>query len=501
MTTAAVTAHVEIRRGSYVDSVTLLQVSRDLATVTGVSAAQVAMATELNLDVLRGMGFEIPKDAGPNDMVLALKTDSEDALKAALAEVDALLHAAAAGSGTGLAGGEPEPRSLRTAAGRTEPSPTLALVSVPGPHAFAEAMSALRAGLSVMVFSDNVPVAQEVRLKDEAAQRGLLVMGPDCGTAVVGGAGLGFANAVRPGPVGLVAASGTGAQQLMCLLDGQGVGISACLGVGGRDLSGEIRGRSSRRALELLDADPATELIVVVSKPPEPSVGDEITSYAQSLATPVVLALLGGGRDDLTAVAQRTVEQLGRTWAALPAWPQDQAGSGGALRGLFAGGTLCDEAMLIAAETLGEVRSNIPLRPEWALGADLRADGTVMIDFGDDALTQGRAHPMIDQRSRVERIAVEAADPTCGVLLLDVVLGHGAHPNPASELAPALADARRAASAAGRDLPVVISLCATESDPQGLQRQAEELHAAGAAVYLSNAEAARAAVRLAGGAA
>ena len=501
MTTAAVTAHVEIRRGSYVDSVTLLQVSRDLATVTGVSAAQVAMATELNLDVLRGMGFEIPKDAGPNDMVLALKTDSEDALKAALAEVDALLHAAAAGSGTGLAGGEPEPRSLRTAAGRTEPSPTLALVSVPGPHAFAEAMSALRAGLSVMVFSDNVPVAQEVRLKDEAAQRGLLVMGPDCGTAVVGGAGLGFANAVRPGPVGLVAASGTGAQQLMCLLDGQGVGISACLGVGGRDLSGEIRGRSSRRALELLDADPATELIVVVSKPPEPSVGDEITSYAQSLATPVVLALLGGGRDDLTAVAQRTVEQLGRTWTALPAWPQDQAGSGGALRGLFAGGTLCDEAMLIAAETLGEVRSNIPLRPEWALGADLRADGTVMIDFGDDALTQGRAHPMIDQRSRVERIAVEAADPTCGVLLLDVVLGHGAHPNPASELAPALADARRAASAAGRDLPVVISLCATESDPQGLQRQAEELHAAGAAVYLSNAEAARAAVRLAGGAA
>jgi FdrA protein len=434
-------------------------------------------------------------------MVVALETASDEALKAALTEVDALLSAASAGSGTGLGGGEPEPRSLRTAARRTEPSPTLALVSVPGPHAFAEAMSALQAGLSVMVFSDNVSVAQEVRLKDEAAQRGLLVMGPDCGTAVVGGAGLGFANAVRPGPVGLVAASGTGAQQLMCLLDGQGVGISACLGVGGRDLSADVRGRSTRRALELLDEDPATDLIVVVSKPPEPSVGDEITSYAQSLATPVVLALLGGGRDDLTAVAQRTVEKLGRTWTPLNSWPQDQAPSGGALRGLFAGGTLCDEAMLIAAGTLGDVRSNIPLRPEWALDADLRAEGTVMIDFGDDALTQGRAHPMIDQRSRIERVAAEAADPTCGVLLLDVVLGHGAHPDPASELAPALAAARRTAAAAGRDLPVVISLCGTESDPQGMQRQAEQLHSAGAAVYLSNAEAARVAVRLAGGAA
>jgi FdrA protein len=412
------------------------------------------------------------------------------------------LRAAAAGTGTGLGGGEPAPRSLRTAARRAEPSPTLALVSVPGPHAFAEAMSALQAGLSVMVFSDNVSVAQEVRLKEEAAQRGLLVMGPDCGTAVVGGAGLGFANAVRPGPVGLVAASGTGAQQLLCLLDGQGVGISACLGVGGRDLSGDVRGRSTRRALELLDDDPATELIVLVSKPPEPSVGEEITAYAQSLATPVVLALLGGGRDDLTAVTQQTVEQLGRTWTPLQSWTQDdRASGGGALRGLFAGGTLCDEAMLIASASLGDVRSNIPLREEWALGADLRADGTVMIDFGDDALTQGRAHPMIDQRGRIERIAAEAADPTCGVLLLDVVLGHGAHPDPASELAPALAEARRTAAAAGRDLPVVISLCGTGSDPQGLQRQAEQLHAVGAAVYLSNAEAARVAVRLAGGAA
>lgn len=494
--------HVEIRPGTYVDSVTLLQVSRDLATVEGIRAAQVAMATELNLDVLSGMGFEVPADAGPNDLVVALDADEGGAQEAALLQLESLLRAATAGSSGGLGGGEPDPRSVRTAATRSSPAPTLALVTVPGPHAFAEAMSALQAGLSVMVFSDNVPVAQEVRLKEEAAARGLLVMGPDCGTAVVGGAGLGFANAVQPGPVGLVAASGTGAQQLMCLLDGAGIGISACLGVGGRDLSATVEGRSTRAALRLLDEDPDTELIVLVSKPPEASVAEAVQEYAGSLSTPVVLALLGEGRPDLTSVAADVAGRLGKPWpepeAVVPDG-QPATSAQGALRGLFAGGTLCDEAMLIAVEFFDEVRSNIPLRPDWALGPDLTAPGPLMIDFGDDALTQGRAHPMIDQRSRIERIADEATDPACGVLLLDVVLGHGAHPDPAAELGPAIADARRTAEAAGRTLPVVVSLCGTDADPQSAQRQAEQLHRAGASVYRSNAAAARAAVNLAGG--
>ena len=173
-----------------------------------------------------------------------------------------------------------------------------------------------------------------------------------------------------------------------------------------------------------------------------------------------------------------------------------QSSPGASLRGLFAGGTLCDEAMVIAAATLGEVRSNIPLRPEWVLGPGLASTGHTMLDLGDDALTRGRAHPMIDQRSRLDRIAVEAADPTCGVLLLDVVLGHGAHPDPASELAPALAAAREAAAADGRDLAVVVSLCAAQDDPQDVRRQADALHAAGASLFRSNAAAARHAVTL-----
>ena len=490
---------VEVRRGAYHDSVTLMQVSRDVVAVDGVTAAQVAMGTELNLDLLRGMGFD-PPAAGPNDLVVAVRAADDDAVARATAAMEEALTAASAGSsgGDGLGGSEPAPRTVASAARRTGGA-DIALVSVPGPHAFTEAMDALASGLSVLVFSDNVPVEQEVRLKDEAVARGLLVMGPDCGTAVVGGVGLGFANAVRPGPVGLVAASGTGAQQLMCMLDTREVGVSHCLGVGGRDLSAAVAGRATRAALALLDDDPATELIVLVSKPPDPAVATEITAYAESLATPVLLALLGQGQDDLTTVAQRAVEAVGETWAEPWSWDEQPAPSGGALRGLFAGGTLCDEAMVIAAAALGEVRSNIPLRPEWAVGDDLHSETHLMVDFGDDALTQGRAHPMIDQRSRIERIAAEAADPSCGVLLLDVVLGHAAHPDPAAELAPAIAAAVSAARDAGRELAVVVSLCATVDDPQDPRKQAEALHGAGASIFLSNAAAARHAVDLVGG--
>lgn len=492
------TTHVEVRKGAYHDSVTLMQVSRDVAAVDGVLSAQVAMGTELNLDLLRGMGFETPAGIGPNDLVVAVRA-AGDSVTEAIARLDeALVASTRGGSGAGLGGDGPEPRTLFSAVRRSAEPPTLALVSVPGPHAFTEAWSALQAGLSVLVFSDNVPVAAEVRLKDEAAARGLLVMGPDCGTAVVGGAGLGFANAVRPGPVGLVAASGTGAQQLMCLLDGADVGVSSCLGVGGRDLSSAVGGRSTRAALTMLDEDPATELIVLVSKPPDATVAAEIMAYAEGLTTPVHLALLGRGQPDLTSAAEKVVEAAGSTWAVPASWPapEEPAGDLPTLRGLFAGGTLCDEAMLIAAEALGPVLSNIPLQPDWALGPGLTADGHLMIDFGDDALTQGRAHPMIDQRSRLERLAHEAAAP--GVLLLDVVLGHGSHPDPAAELAPAISAALQTARTAGHGLAVVVSLCAARDDPQGLARQAGALRDAGAAVFLSNSAATRHAVQLVG---
>jgi len=483
--------HVEIRPGAYADSVALLQVSRDVAATAGVAAAQVAMATELNLEVLTGMGFTLPP-ASPNDMVVALRLEDASALPAALAAVDAALAAARKGS-SGEEITEP-PRTTSSALRRAGGG--LALVSVPGASALVEAMDALDAGCDVMIFSDNVPVEQELAMKRIARDRGLLVMGPDCGTAVVGGVGLGFANTVTPGRVGIVAASGTGCQQVLALLDAAGVGVAAALGVGGRDLSAAIGGLSTMSALARLDADPTVEHVLVISKPPAPEVAAAVQEYAAGLGTPVRFALLGAGQPDLTTQVEALLGDLGVAVPAWPTWgtPAADDGRPGALRGLFVGGTLCDEAMLLAAETLGPIRSNIPLSPDLALDASLLSPGHLMIDFGDDGLTRGRAHPMIDPTLRLEHLAKVAADPETAVILLDVVLGHGAEDDPAAGLAPAIAAAR-----ADRPVPVVVACVGTGADPQGLARQAEALVAAGAEVHLSNAAATRRAVALATG--
>jgi FdrA protein len=463
------TNHVELRPGAYADSVTLLQVSRAVQGLDSVLAAQVAMATALNIEVLTEMGFEVPTEATTNDMVVALRLADADALTAALAGVDQALRDANRRPDEGTTELAP-PRSTRSALRRSAGNlgrDAVVVVSVPGPSALVEAMDAVDAGRDVMVFSDNVPVEQEVALKRAAAERGVLVMGPDCGTAVVGGLGLGFANVVSPGPVGIVAASGTGCQQLLALLDHAGVGVTSAYGVGGRDLSSEVRGASTREALRRLDEDQSVELIVVISKPPAPEVAAEIEEYAADLSTPVEFALLGDGGPDLTAAAESVLRRLGRD---VPTWPVvGTAGPGtGVVRGLFVGGTLKSEAQLIA-------------------GAD---GGHTFVDFGDDEYTSGRAHPMIDPSLRLEHLARAAADTATGVLLLDVVLGHGAEPDPAAELAPALV---------GVDQPVVIAVVGTDGDPQGRDRQVAALVAAGAEVHLSNAGATRRALELLGG--
>ena len=487
--------HVEIRTGAYFDSVSLMQVSRAVASAPGVEAAQVAMATDLNLDVIRGMGFDLPA-TGPNDLVIAVRGDEAGLAAGRAALDDALAGLRSAATQSGGFGEAPPARTLGGTLARS--GANLALVSVPGQHATTEALDAVTRGVSVMIFSDNVPVEDEVRLKDLAAGQDVLVMGPDCGTAMVGGVALGFCNVVRAGSVGVVAASGTGAQQVMCLLDAADVGVSHVLGVGGRDLSAAVGGRSTKQALAALAADPATERIVVVSKPPAAEVLSDIESYAAGLGKPVHWATLGAGKPDLTAAVEAVLAKVGRdvTW---PSWEVDQpTPTGPSLRGLFVGGTLADEAMLVAGESLGEIRSNIPLRPDLALGPDLRHPGHLVIDFGDDSLTQGRAHPMIDPSLRLERIEAESADPTCGVLLLDLVLGHGAHPDPVPELADAIRRARIVAESDGRTLPVIVSLSGTQGDPQELTPSADALRDAGASVFLSNATAVRHAVRILG---
>jgi FdrA protein len=490
-----VTDHVRIEPGRYHDSVTLMRASAAGAGLDGVEAVIAAMATELNVGLLADAGFEVG-DVGPDDLVIAVRAEGETAVDAAVAAVEAVLaerpRAAAAGQAAG-----PPPHTVEAALARAPEAGVVVVVSVPGPHAYAEAMAAVRAGRHVMVFSDGVDLDAEVALKRAAADRGVLVMGPDCGTVILGGAGLGFANVVVPGPVGIVAASGTGAQQLCGLLDGAGIGVRHVLGVGGRDLSAAVGARSTLAALPALDDDPDVEVIVLVSKPPDAVVAAAVADAAAACRTPVVLALVGSGRPTLTDAAGEVAAVLGRTFDTPASWspPPPAAGPStgtGPLLGLFSGGTNCLEAVVVVEELVGGVRSNVHPDAGRRIGPrDDPGGGHVLLDLGDDELTAGRPHPMIDPALVAERLAAVASNQhPVGVVLLDVVLGHGAHPDPASVLAPAIAAATRSGAAA------VVTLVGTAGDPQGLERQAKALVEAGASVHRSNAVAARVAADL-----
>ena len=489
---------VSLRSGVYADSVRLMQVSRTVSALPGVTGVLVAMATPLNLELAAGMGLTPDGATTPEQLLIGVRAEDDAAQAAAVAAVEAALaeRERAGGTATGV------PHRTIGAGLHDLPSDAsaLAIVSVPGPYAVAEAADAIAAGRSVLVFSDGVPVEHEVALKRAAHRAGVLVMGPDCGTAIVSGVALGFANVVRPGPVGLVAASGTGAQQVSCLLDMAGVGVSHVLGVGGRDLSEAVGGSATLDALAALDDDPATERILLVSKPPAPSVAQSVQAAAAELSAPVRFAALSADTPDLTAAVEVLLADMELdvpVWPSRPG-PAESAVPGAALKGFFSGGTLADEAMLLAAPAVGDIRSNTPLRPELGLVLDpparyLSVPGHVVLDFGDDALTVGRAHPMIDPTLRLEAIAALAASDEPAVLLLDVVLGYGSDPDPAAALGPALTAAR-----SRRHLPVVVALIGTEADPQGWSRQADALADAGAAVFASNSAATRYALDLLG---
>jgi FdrA protein len=471
---------ITVHSGHYHDSVRLMQASQVLRTAAGVEEALVAMGTELNLTLLEDLHFDPEQlvGVGPNDLIVAVRAVDE----ATLATTDQVLEEAlAAKRGSSEPTDSPPAHLVETAAATI--GANLALISIPGRYAFVEAMGALRAGLHVMVFSDNVSVEHEILLKEEAARRDLLVMGPDCGTSIVGGIGLGFANAVRPGSVSLVGASGTGIQQLTCLLDDAGVGVRHAWGTGSRDLSEAVGGSSTLRGLAALDADPATDVIVVVSKPPATAVATAVRAAAARCSTPVVIAFMEPG-STLEGAANKVLSLLGREPATFTIWP---AGSGdhrpGLLRGLFSGGTLRDEARFIIEPVIGP------------LSLTETTEGSSLVDYGDDVYTEGRAHPMIDQTVRLERLESTVTNNSIGVVLLDVVLGYGANPDPAVELAPVI----RTLSEAG--MAVVATLCGSKGDPQGLDYQAGLLQKAGAAVFLSNAAAATRTAELVGGAA
>lgn len=512
------------RSGAYHDSVVLMRLQAALAALPGVADAAAVMGTDANRELLAASGLMTPEAerARPEDLLVVVKARSEAAATEALRRVDDLLAA----RGAAAADGAFRPRTLAGAA-RLLPEARWVLVSVPGRYAAALAQEALALGRNVFLYSDNVSAADEVALKRAAAEQGLLVMGPDCGTAIVGGVGLGFANRVRRGSIGLVAASGTGLQAVASRIHALGAGVSQALGTGGRDLAAEVGGMTAAQAIDLLARDEATHAIALVSKPPAPAVAAELLRRLEATGKPAVVCLVGlvpplrrlghirfaAGLDE---AAEKVVELAledgvdgeretkrqeqgrkkpgGRDPARGEAHDGGQADGGAEsqrprggpanrlLRGLFSGGTLAYEALLALRPLASPLYSNLSSPGVLPLPDLARSAGHTILDLGDDELTVGRPHPMIDNSLRLRRLRQEAADPEVATLLLDVVLGEGAHPDPASELAPAIRAASQAAAAEGRSLEVIVLLVGTDEDPQGLERQAQALTEAGARV-------------------
>jgi succinyl-CoA synthetase alpha subunit len=497
----------------YRDSVSLMQLSAMLSKLPGVEQASAVMATENNLALLAEAGMRVELDgAHANDLLIVVQGE-KSALPAALEEALKGLTRQADDPAADTRAA-PRPRSIAMAL-KTGGDANLALISTPGDYAAAEAMKALRLGLNVMLFSNNVSEEEELALKRFARERDLIVMGPDCGTAIVNGTPLAFANVVRRGPIGAVGASGTGLQQVTVLVDRLGAGISQALGTGGRDLHREIGGISMLKGLKDLAADAATEVIVLISKPPAPEVAEKVLAEAAKAGKPVVVNFLGAepksvARKGVHAV--RTLEDAARAAVALArkekpreSYAEDVSAPPGLrfsetqryIRGLYSGGTFCYEATLLLSEQFADVRSNTPTRSAAALGDVWKSERHTLIDLGDDVFTRGRPHPMIDYRLRTERIVKEAEDPETAVILLDVVLGYGSIPDPAGELVPAIHRARAAAAAQGRTVAFVGHICGTAADPQDLARQTRALGEAGMALTESNAQAVRLAAAIA----
>jgi len=497
------TSGLRVFRDTYVDSVMQLAASRAMNELDGVDWAAAAMATPANLRTLAEEGFSTDDLGSANDLFLAVRGRDDDVVQDALsAGADSMFASRAAGGGA-----TPAARAHRTIgrAVRELPGSNVAVVSVPGEYAALEAHEALTAGLDVLLFSDNVSIPDEVALKERAAGLGRLLMGPGAGTAMLGGVGLGFANVVRPGPVGIVAAAGTGAQEAMSLLDRWGVGVSAVIGLGGRDLSDAVDGTMAKAAIASLRADPGTDVIFLVSKPPAERVARAVLATADGF--PLVAALVGGAADAEVGGRQPTRTLEGGALAVLDVLGVDRPDVVGDLeqrvtragesldadrtliRSLFSGGTLCYESLVILGDTVGPVYSNVPLEPSLRVPAP--PGSHICLDLGEEEYTVGRPHPMIDPAARLEMLDEQASDPAVAVVLLDVVLGYGSHEDPASELAPACARAVQ------QGVVVVAYVLGTQSDPQDYARQREILRRAGCIVTETAARASLAAAAVA----
>ncbi len=477
-----------IRAGAYYDSVVLMQLQRGLLGLPDVVDAGVVMATPANRDLLAANNL-LPESisASPDDLLIVVKAETDAAAQDALSQVDTLLTRRKSSTSQQ----DFRPRSLNSAV-KQLPEANWVLVSVPGRYAAGVAREALELGKHVFLYSDNVPLEDEIAIKKTAREKRLLVMGPDCGTAIINGIGLGFANRVRRGSIGVIGASGTGTQAVTAQIHNLGGGISHAIGTGGRDLKSDVGAITAHQALDLLARDEETKVIVLISKPPAPDVATSLISTAQAIGKPVVVYFVGYPPParkmgdlyfaiSLSEAAEIAVEIGDQRLAAGAKSPN----AGFCLRGLFSGGTLAYETLLGLQASLLPIYSNAPITNNQLLKDPLHSEAHTIIDLGDEFFMVGRLHPMIDNDLRIRRMKQEAADTDVGMILFDVVLGEGSHLDPAGELVPVIKEI----GISRPEIEFVAIVIGTDDDPQNLKSQMDQLNDAGVKIFCTTTEA------------
>ena len=498
------TVQAIVKPNTYFDSVSLMSLSTKANQIEGVEQSIIAMGTEMNKEVMKNVGLmtTVVEEAKSSDLIIVVKAATDKLCENAFIKINELFTKKDSSKGKS----EVKYSTISSAA-QAIPEANLAVIAVNGAYAPREARKALENNLHVMLFSDNVSIEDEIELKKLAHEKGLLMMGPDCGTAIIGNVALCFANAVRKGSIGIVGASGTGSQEVSVRIHEFGCGITQMIGTGGRDLREEIGGIMMLDGIKALEEDEATKVIVIISKPPAPSVEEKVLAQIKQCKKPVVVWFVGGNEEKVkqagghfakmskeaalkaVLLAGANESKLNKRALNLPLIEEVRAKltpKQKYIRGLFSGGTLCDEAMHIAMEKFNNVYSNIQRDPNYRLKDKNISQGHTFIDFGDDEFTQGKPHPMIDPSTRISRFIQEAKDPSVGVIVMDFVIGYGAHEDPVGAMLPAIMEAKQLAELEGRHLEIIGYVLGTELDPQNLDEQVEKLLAAGVTHASSN---------------
>lgn len=496
-----------VKKGSYQDSVVLMLLTNEISTIEGVKKVSIMMATPANKDIFKQSGLDTEElmAATANDMVVVADVDDEAMLDVIMENVDAFLKKQSTSNNASK--GSESVKSWDKALDKL-PDANLAVISIPGAYAALEADRALDQGLNVFMFSDNVTIEDEKALKEKAHAKGLSVMGPDCGTGIIQGVPIAFTNSVSKGSIGIIGASGTGIQELTTIIDRLGEGVNNAIGTGGRDLSTTVGGITMMDMIDAMEKDETVKVLIVISKPPAQAVREKISARLSGFSKPVITLFLGEKPEyhEENFYHTYTLDEAARLAVSLvrgkevPEATVDvdesefyKAEDNKTIKAYYSGGTLANEAAMLIKDAL-----NVTDPPEDIEGYMLQLDGNIVVDLGDDAYTQGKPHPMIDPAKRIECMQEAVDDESTGVILLDIMLGYGSHPDMAGALLPTIKELQAKADAANRKVFFVATVCGTRRDYQGYDEAVNKLKDAGVIVCENNKLACQTAIRAIG---